>query len=304
MAHVRRQPRQPGMQVDALPVPARQAMDGEAVAQVVRPWPHSAPGGLETGTPKQVAEDPRGQAGIVGPPLWLDEQRRAGRGRRDCPANLDVLAELACERIVKGHPARLAPLAFADEERAPAKVRVPQREPHRLAGPKAGAEHHEHHRPERQAPERCEHRPGLAKQKTDLLRGEDVWQESPPPGQAGQLLDVEYEMSRVAAAKEESELPHQAELRLDSRDLPALRPREPPNDNVLDVDAASARGEPSHKAIEAPKAKLLAAIAVAAQLTLMGEKFLKLEGKWAGERSRHHGIGRQTARSFSIATRA
>ena len=140
MAEVGREPGQPAVEIDALPVPAREAMHGEGVPQIVRAGPDATLGGLELGGTVQSAEGLGRGLDSELPSIPPDEQRvaeRCGVSNEGLPCS-QIARELDGERRMEWHPAGSS-LRLTDEEHPTLKIDIADPQAHGLPEPQARA---------------------------------------------------------------------------------------------------------------------------------------------------------------------
>ena len=130
MAEVGRQPREPRVKVDSLPIPTREPVHGERVPQVVRPRSDAADVWLETGHAEHPAERVarrfrRQESSIRREEEWIGA---GGLGVGEHATRSEVLLKLPPQRPMKRYPPRAA-LEFLDEEQAATKVNARHAQP-------------------------------------------------------------------------------------------------------------------------------------------------------------------------------
>jgi len=144
VSEIRGQPRQSPVEIDSLPIPAREAVHCKGVTQIVRSGADTTASWLEARGAVQVAERAAGRGHGERAPIRSDEHAVAAhRVEVDEGASCSqVTPELAGKGLVEWHPARSA-LGLGDEEDAPAEIDIADPKSERLSEPKPGAIEHE-----------------------------------------------------------------------------------------------------------------------------------------------------------------
>ncbi len=123
MSHVRGQPWQPRVQVNARAVPALEPMDSERVSEVVGACADAALRGLQSSGAKESANGFRRRLRPKVHAILADEESVVGLGARVGAPRPQVAPELRRERRVERDPA-CAPLARVDEENPTGEIYV------------------------------------------------------------------------------------------------------------------------------------------------------------------------------------
>src|SRR5581483_4192120 len=131
VTHIRRKPRQAGVQINAVAIPGGEAMDGEGVAKIIWPGTDSAHSLFEAEPTQEVADGTRCGFGCDAASVETDEQRRI-RVSSSCPkyvgALTQVLYKLSSEILLERH-VTASSLARVDMQKAPLLIEVQQPQP-------------------------------------------------------------------------------------------------------------------------------------------------------------------------------
>jgi hypothetical protein len=173
VTHVRGEGRQAGLHVDALGVPATEAVHREGVPQIVQTGATAAASGLEAARTQELAADRADGHDRVRVPAMLEEPRVRGSGPATHGEWPECLHDVAGDR----HQPGLEELGLADEQRAGREVDVSHAQTHRLRQPEPSGVEEEQQSEDRPRPIGAARAygqlEGCAQQRADLLLGED-----------------------------------------------------------------------------------------------------------------------------------